>query len=271
MKHFATPRAAVYGPMQHKTFAGALTAFFVGECPHLGGDRIRKVLVESIVALVDEFHPKTSHLRPGQVPWVTVAKDETPAFGKRIADTRLVHVVLDLVRPEDAMHCAAGTHLRVLRREAAARLFEQADAQGGCLTSVEVSVLLKINPQTVGDYIREWEHAHGRLLPRRGTIHDMGPTLTHKPAIIRKLFLEGKSVEQVCRETQHSPESLHRYISAFKRVLLLRRNKIAPAEIAYVVRMSRRLVAAYNRLIDELADDNQVLKHLLNPDGKEVQ
>ena len=42
------------------------------------------------------------------------------------------------------------------------------------------------------------------------------------------------------------------------------------AEIAYVVRMSRRLVAAYNRLIDQLADDNRVLKHLLNSDGEEV-
>jgi hypothetical protein len=32
-------------------------------------------------------------------------------------------------------------------------------------------------------------------VPRRGTLYDMGPTLTHKKPIIRKLFLEGKSVE----------------------------------------------------------------------------
>ena len=108
-------------------------------------------------------------------------------------------------------------------RDAVARLFLQADEQGGCLTSAEVAVLLRVSPSAIVYYIKQWEREHGRLLPRRGTVHDMGRTLTHKPVIVRKLFLEGKSVEQVCRETHHSPEAVHRYIEAFKRVLLLRR------------------------------------------------
>ena len=101
------------------------------------------------------------------------------------------------------------------------------------MTNVEVAVLLKIAPKTVSEYVREWQTEHGQLLPRRGTIHDMGPTLTHKETIIRKLFLEGKSVEQVCRETHHSPEAIHRYIRAFRQVLLLRRNELHPVEIAF--------------------------------------
>ena len=33
MKNSPTSNQALYGPMQHKTFAGALSAFFAEECP----------------------------------------------------------------------------------------------------------------------------------------------------------------------------------------------------------------------------------------------
>ena len=38
-----------------------------------GPSRLRQ---RRIVRLVEQFYPKTTHLRPGQVPWITVAKDE---------------------------------------------------------------------------------------------------------------------------------------------------------------------------------------------------
>ncbi|MBM4038970.1 MAG: DUF1670 domain-containing protein, partial [Planctomycetes bacterium] len=99
---------------------------------------------------------------------------------------------------------------------------------------------------------------------------DIGRTLTHKPLIIRKLFLEGKSVEAVCRQTHHSPEAVHRYIEAFKRVLLLRRNGLSAHDIAYAVHMTPLLVAEYNRLINQLGEENALLKHLLLSKRKEV-
>jgi hypothetical protein len=58
------------------------------------------------------------------------------------------------------------------------------------------------------------------VLPRRGTIHDMRLALTHKKEIIEPLFLQGKSVEQVMRETYHSAEAITRQIVALKQVLL---------------------------------------------------
>lgn len=264
-------RVHTYGPMQHKTFQSALTAFFATECPHLGGERIRRTLVEALGAMVEHFFPKATCLRPGQVPWITIAKDEHPGYAKRIADNRLVRVVLDLVAPEDTVRLLAGERLPALRRDAVARLFLQADEQGGCLTSAEVAVLLRISSSAIVYYIKQWEHEHGRLLPRRGTVHDMGRTLTHKPIIVRKLFLEGKSVEQVCRETHHSPEAVHRYIEAFKRVLLLRRNGLSVPDIAYAIHMTPLLIAEYNRLIDQLGEENAALKHLLQTSGKDVQ
>ena len=88
---------------------------------------------------------------------------------------------------------------------------------------------------------------------------------------VRKLLLEGKSVETVCKETGHSPEGVQRYIRAFKQVLLLRRKGLRDGEIAFGIRMSPRLVAEYQNLINEMSEDNPVLKNLLNMDGKEVR
>ena len=79
MKAYITDRAATYTPMQYKNFAGALGSFFAAECPQLGGDRTRRVLVDSIIEMVEHFYPETTHLREGQVQWVTVHKDETPS------------------------------------------------------------------------------------------------------------------------------------------------------------------------------------------------
>jgi hypothetical protein len=112
-----------------------------------------------------------------------------------------------------------------MKKEAVARLHNQAYEQDGCLTNAETAVLLKISPATVGKYIKEWETENNTVVPRRGTIHYIGPSLTHKKIIIEKLFIEKKTVQQVSRETYHSLQAIQRYISTFKQVLLCRKKK----------------------------------------------
>ena len=48
---------------------------------------------------------------------------------------------------------------------------------------------------TIYRYIREHEKGSSDLVPRRGTIHDMGPTLTHKREICYKVIVLGKSID----------------------------------------------------------------------------
>ena len=264
MKSRPNARAALYGPLQAKSFASALAAFFAAECPMVGGERVRRVLVENVAELVEQFYPPAARLRPGQVPWVTVSKDETSSHGKRIDETRLVTVLLDLVAPDDAAELAGGKTVARLRRDLVARLYLQADVQGGCLAQTEVALLLRLHPATVSLYTRQWEAEHGRTLPRRGTVHDFGRTVTHKAEIVRQLFLEGKSVGQVCLDTGHSALSVHRYIAAFKQVLLCRRKGLSDQEIAYATHMSHGLVREYQRLITQLSQQNGALERLLN-------
>lgn len=252
-----------YGPQQHKNFGGALGAFFALECPQLGGHLTRQTLVKAITNLVHLFYPETTHLRQGQIQWTTVDRNEKGSYRKTIQETKLTSVTLDLVRPDDAHQLATGKSLRELKKEAVARLFQQAWHQGGCLTSAEISILLKISDPTVGKYIREYEQEHKRLLPRRGTMHDMGPSVTHKVEIIRKLFLEGKTVEQTMRETNHGAEAVHRYIQAFKQILLCHRRNLNVGEIAYATNMSRSLVEEYLQLLQTFAKENIAVDQLL--------
>lgn len=252
-----------YSPQTYKNFEGALEAFFHTECPQLGGIKTRQVLVKSILDMVYQFFPETSHMRPGQIVWPTVHKDETSSYGKSIKQTRLTTVVLDLVQSKDAMDRTNGKRIRDMKIEAVARLCKQSYEQGGCITSGELAILLKMSPSTVCKYIKEWEIKTKQVLPRRGSIHDLGPTLTHKKIIIEKLFLEQKPVHQVSRETYHSLPAIQRYISTFKQVLLCKRKGMNIDEIAYTLKRTKRLIREYEEIIDEYKERNYIMEALL--------
>ena len=50
----------------------------------------------------------------------------------------------------------------------------------------------------------EYERASGESVPRRGTVHDMGRSITHKAIICYKRLVEQKPTSQVAQETFHS-------------------------------------------------------------------
>ncbi len=254
---------SAYLPQSQKSFEGALEAFFASEVPQLMGTKTRKLLTQSIKSMVDKFYPVTSHLRAGQIIWPTVHKDEKGAYGKTIGQTRIVPVILDLIQIEDAGERAKGKKLKEMNKEAIARLCHQAHEQNGCLTSAELSLMLKLSATTICNYIAEWEKENGGSLPRRGTVHDLGPTLTHKKEIIVKLFLEQKTVQQVSRETWHSYSAINRYITGFRQVLLCKQKGFTTSETAFTVKMMRHLVRQYEIIIDEFKLKNFVMEDIL--------
>lgn len=238
-----------FGPQCFKTFEGALGAFIAQECPQLGGLLTRKALVQAIAGLVSAHYP--THMAQGQVRWTAVHKDEKSSYGKTIAQSQLTPVVLDLIPTSEIAARAEGTKLREVKKQAVARLFRQAYEQSGVMTNAEVSLLLKLSPSTVGTYRREWEKDHQRMLPTRGSIHDMGPTLTHKKIILQKLIFEGKTVQTVCRETDHSPEAVLRYTTNFKQVLMCQSKGFDVAQTSFATKLSVRLIEEHLALIEE--------------------
>ena len=242
-----------YGAAAQKTFTGAMEAFFANEFPQLAGDRARRSVVQGIVEMVHQFYPATSNLRQGQTTWVSVAKNEVSSYGKSITETRMVPVIVSLLAVDEAQQRRDGKRLRDIKREAVARACLEIDAQGGCVTGSELAIMFKTSPSTVGKYIAQWEAEHKQLLPRRGTIHDMGPTLTHKKEICRLLFIEGKTVSQVVNLTKHSTRAIDRYITNFRQVFTCKTKGLNVQETAHASKLSQRLVEEYDRLFDEYA------------------
>lgn len=266
MKNHISYCDATFTPQSYKTFAGALEAYLVKQFPQIGGSKIRQVMVNDVTSMIRKFYPETSHLNQGQTPWVTVHKDAKSSYGKRIQETPLQSIVLDLVRPEDITERAQGKKLREMKIEAVARICKQAYEQDGCMTNAELAILLKISTATVGKYIKTWEEETREVLPRRGTIHDMGPTLTHKKIIIEKLFIEKKTVQQVSRETYHSLPAIQRYIGTFKRVLICHKKDFSTEEISYAIGITKRLVNEYEVIIQEYKDRGYVLDQISSAD-----
>lgn len=251
MKSSKSTLAAQLDPLQKKTFASALSHFFEEQCPQMGGRLTRQVLVNKVQELVEEFYPPNTHLRMGQIMWPAVDENETSCWGKSIENTRLKPVFVDTITPKDIEAILQGEKKKNIRQQIAVRLFHQAKEQGGVFTGVDAATIMNLSPATIYKYIKEWEKDHKCTVPRRGTVHDMGPSITHKKQICHKVIVEGKSIEDTARETNHSPEAVTRYVKDYKRILTCLHQGLTPKDTAFIVKVSENLVYEYMNLIKE--------------------
>jgi hypothetical protein len=254
-----TRYAGVYSPYQSKTFPVALAQWVAREFPHLGGPKVRELFVAEIERLVDHYYPPRERLRPGQTLWWAVDKTDYPHDHHPLAETRLVPVVLTLVDLADIRALAQGLTRTQVSEQIIVRLHREADTQGGVLSEIDTALLLAYTPGHISDLICAYEKRTGAIVPRRGTVHDLGPTLTHKAVIARKVLRERKTTAQTARETNHTPESVDRYLLDLLRCYIcLKRSQQTPEQTAFATGLSLSLVNEYATLIDELglSDDN---------------
>lgn len=241
-----------YAPMQEKTLKNALAHRIEQDFPRIGGERIRQLCAEMILDVVHQHLRPRDHLQHGQVLWNAVSLNDPPARRKRIRDTDLVPVILDLSTPEDIQANLDRVSPRERLRRRAQRLCEQARAQGALLSNVDLAELLNRSDCEVGRLLAAHERDTGKVIPRRATLHDVGTGLTHK-SIICRLHAAGKTSDQIARETHHSLEAVDRYLADFDRVRHCHQHLGLPLEqIAFTLNHSPRLVQQYLDLITEL-------------------
>ena len=99
----------------------------------------------------------------------------------------------------------------------------------------------------------------------RGTKHDMGPGLSHK-TIILDLYFKNYTFSDIELKTNHSENSVKRYLADFVQVAILHREKFSPNQIRLIAKKSDRLVREYIQLYQTYQkQDNQRLNELLTP------
>jgi hypothetical protein len=260
MKVRQSDRETQYRPQAGKTLQSALRRFITREFPRLGGPWVVNLLVDRLLQIVAQYQVARENLQPGQVLWPAIALDESPGYRKPVYATRQVPVILTLANQEDVADLRQGVKWNEILRRALVRVLREAHSQGGVLTTADLSVLFHRSHSWVADMIRQYEQETGEVVPRRGNVHDMGRTVTHKRIICRKAYLEGKTTDVIARETSHSPEAVDHYLLDFARVyyaLVLRGMSVE--EVTFAIQRPRSLVEEYVKLIVEFGLHNQQL------------
>jgi DNA-binding CsgD family transcriptional regulator len=138
----------------------------------------------------------------------------------------------------------------------ALRMCRQAYEQGGLLTNFDLSEILNIADSRVGQLLAGYERQNEEVIPRRATLHDAGNGLTHKWIICHKRFVEGKSPDQIARETYHSIEAVDRYLSQYDRVRHCRSQGLTAIETAHILACGVSIVEAYMQIDRELEGED---------------
>jgi hypothetical protein len=184
----------------------------------------------------------------GQIRLLVVAAEE-PA-GKPLEECQKVSVLLSLdAGPEDyQVRLAHG--VEGLRRCRILRVTAEAREQGGLLSYEDLAFrLFNCGVRTI---VRDVQALRRREIevPTRGQQQDIGPGQTHRVQAVR-LYLQGLEANEVASRLYHTLGSIENYVTTFARVAFLINKGYGDDEIAFVIRRSSPLVAAYRHLFVE--------------------
>jgi Protein of unknown function (DUF1670) len=208
---------------------------------------------QAILGAVKEIFPiepevNDGQLGLGQLLLLVVAAGE-PA-GKPLEQCQKVTVRLTLDAGQEDFQLRLAHGVEGLRRARILRITEEAREQGGLLSYEDLAFrLFNCGVRTI---VRDVQAIRRRELevPTRGQQQDMGPGQTHRVQAVR-LYLQGLEPNEIARRLYHTLASIENYITTFARVVILVGRRYTDDEIAFVIRRSSPLVAAYRKLYDE--------------------
>ncbi len=242
-----------FSPLLQKTLKNVLAHRIKTEFPRIGGPRIVNLCVEIILQVVKAHFRSRDCIAPGQLVWMAVDVNDPPSRGKRIAETELVPVVLDVSTPGDIQRRLERQSPRERLKQRAIRVCHQAYEQGGLLSNCDVAELLNSEESVISTLLVEAQREQGQVVPRRATIHDVGTGLTHKRIICWKHYKEGKLTPEIARETYHSTEAVDRYLGQYDRVRYCRNQGMSLEKTAFTLNCSRSLVQEYLAIENEIS------------------
>ncbi len=244
----------IYQSIEQKTFRSALFHFVKKEYGFTMGNLGIERFCKDVEGLVEKYYPKREYLKAGQMLWYAVAEEEKPSYAKRITETKMVPVILSIVTEEDIEGLKKGAGLREIKKKLPIRLHEEAKEQGGVLSELDTAVIMKMSTGTISRYILNYESETGKVVPRRGTVHDLGRSVTHKRLICHERFIKKHSSVRIARETSHSLEEVEKYLLDCRRVKYCILKGLDEEQISFVLKMSRNLVREYCGIITDLED-----------------
>jgi hypothetical protein len=238
--------------IKQRSLPALLVRKFLTEYGYDHGPVIAQAIVDDILATIERCYPE--HVPPRTVVWLAVRRGEGRAR-KRIQVTDLVPVKLVMFTDEEAklladkQLCKKQQARRSFNRARFARWCFEAYEQGGVLTQLDLCFLSGLSRKVIYEHIAEYEAETGQIVPTRGTVHDMGGSVTHKAEVIRR-WLRHQSPAQIARDLEHSQKAVDRYIADFHKVRLLAQ-RFPLTDLPTLSGLSKHVVKQYIDLLHE--------------------
>ena len=257
-----------YESIPKRSYFNAIVKLLEDEYKLVGSHKVIMMIAEDIEQLHKEFYPEIERRSMGQIVWqTTAATEKKPSYGKRAEDYKVKTVILPLVTKEDIEQRMKSFYGKESYKkqeerdiEVMVRLVKSAYEQGGILSGAELSVLINRSLTTIGRYIAKYHKTHKDILPTKGMILDQGSKPTHKASIIN-LYEQGYPEIDIARITNHTIESVGRYIKSYKNIKLLMEKGFNLMEMVRVSGMGRSTIIQYRELVElyhsELRDDSK--------------
>jgi hypothetical protein len=267
-----SPRDTIKDRFEKRSLPNLLVHKFLNEYGYDHGPVIARAIVEDILATIERCHPE--RIPPKTVVWLAVRR-EWKGQRKGLAVSDLVPVRLRIVSDEEIGLLMAP---RLRRESKACRAFNRAryarwcrDAyeQGGVLTLLDLSLISGLSENYVGELLREYEAQTGQIVPTRGTVHDIGPAVTHKAEVIRR-WLRRESPARIARDLKHSQSAVDRYIADFEKVRLLAQ-KIPSGDLPAFTGLSKSLVKQYVALLREYESQLALYRESLTSEPTDIK
>jgi hypothetical protein len=229
---------------------------FLNEYGYERGEVVAKAIVRDIFQLIDTWYGDA--LPPGYTAWPAVAVYNGRS-GKSPGIHQLVNVRLQMVTNEE-IALLNDQKLRGQRKARRAfnqarfvRWCQQAYDQGGVLTLMDLSLLSGLSEGMAGYLIRHYEHDHDTTVPIRGTVHDVGRSVSHKAEVVRR-FLRGQSPADIARDLRHTQQAVDTYIKDYEitRKLVQR---FPLTEIPAISRRTLSVVKEHVKIIQQFEPD----------------
>jgi len=243
-----------FGPLRHKTLRSMIRHKFVTEYGYSDAVPIAEFITDDLMEVINAVSMPYERLQPGQMVWLGVPVElARNQIGKALRDLPLKPIVLTILSEQDVLDLMAARgqeDLQALRRRRVARLFREAKAQGAVLPHSDPAALLGVSIGTIRRDVQEWEAEHEEKLPHRGRVHDIGPTTTHKAAIVESI-LQGKQLPTVAREHNHALENVERYYQGYNAVEMASGYCDDLDRIALMTGLKRHVVEQYYKLVEK--------------------
>lgn len=249
-----------FASIPKRSFRNSLVHLMEHNYKLVGSHKVLQMMADDIVQLQKEYYQDADTVGNGDIVWQTTsATERKPSYGKKIEDQKVTTVILPLITNQDVndrlqTHYHRGERNANYKKqtqrdsETMVRLIKSAYKQGGLLTGAELAVLMNRTLHAIGRYMKTYHETHDDILPTKGYILDQGSKPTHKAPIV-DLYEQGYPDPDIARLTNHTIESVGRYLRVYKNVKMLMEKGFNLMEMARVSGKARSTIIQYRKLV----------------------